>query len=41
MEPLLNNKINSIIELYSSGHIGEALDIAGYKAPIYSKVASV
>ena len=26
MEPLLNNKINSIIELYSSGHIGEALD---------------
>jgi len=26
MDPLLNNKINSIIELYSSGHISEALD---------------
>ena len=26
MDPLLSNKINSIIELYSSGHISEALD---------------
>jgi tetratricopeptide (TPR) repeat protein len=26
LEPLLNNKINSIIEQYSSGHITEALD---------------
>ena len=26
IDPLLNNKINSIIELYSSGHISEALD---------------
>ena len=27
-EPLLNNKINSIIELFSSGQTQEALDAA-------------